>query len=252
MSAVEEQLQPGVDESKKDFLVSRLLELTQELPTGTAIPSERDLAAKYGVSRVTIRGAVDDLVRDGYLNRRQGSGTYVAKPKIAKQFFVTSFTEDMRSRGMLASTRVVSLERKPAGARLGNRLQLSPEEAVLAVGRLRLADGDPMAMEWLNVPDHLVPGLTAADLEADSFYRLLEQRYGIVIEGGHQTIEPTVTDAPESALLGVPLHSPALFVERVTWTAEHRVVEFVQTIYRGDRYKFSVDLTRPSVRARLG
>jgi GntR family transcriptional regulator len=241
----------GAEQSKRGLIISRIVELAQGLAPGAAIPSERDLALRYGASRMTLRSAIDDLVRDGHLVRRHGSGTYVAKPKIAKQVFVTSFTEDMRSRGLTASTRVQSLTRKPAGARLGSRLQVSPEEPIVTAERLRLADGEPMAIEWLNVPEKLAPGLSAADLEG-SFYRLLLERYGIVIEGGEQTMEPTVTDQEESALLGIPLHSPALLVERVTWTAERKVIEFVQTLYRGDRYRFTVELTRPTVRGPVG
>lgn len=239
------------DRIKRPYVLDRVLELVQVLPTGSAIPSERELAQRFGVSRMTLRSAVDDLVRDGYLSRRHGSGTYVSKPKIAKQIYLTSFSEDMRSRGLTASTRVISMARKAAGAKLGARLRVSPDEMVLTAGRLRLADDDPMALEWLTIPDRLVPGLTREDL-AGSFYLLLGERYGITVEGGQQTIEPTVTDEDESALLGVSLHSPALFVERVTWTAELETIEFVETIYRGDRYRFSVDLTRPHVRSKAG
>jgi GntR family transcriptional regulator len=238
--------------SKRAYLVSELLDLAQALPTGAAIPSERDLAARYGVSRMTLRQAIEDLVRDGYLIRRHGAGTFVGKPRIAKQFSITSFSEDMKARGLTASSRVLSIRRGPAGARMGSRLKVSPDEVVLVVARLRLADGEPMALEWLHVPDRLVPGLTTADLERQSFYHLLADNYGIAIDGGHQTIEPTVTDQEESRLLGVALHSPALFVERVAWTADHEPVEFTLSLYRGDRYKFAVDLTRPSIRPRVG
>ena len=244
---------PGVGAvSKRDYLVSELLDLAQTLPTGSAIPSERDLAGRYGVSRMTLRQAIEDLVRDGYLIRRHGAGTFVGKPKIAKQFSITSFSEDMNARGLAASSRVLSIRRGPAGARLAGRLQVPPDEVVLVVTRLRLADDEPMALEWLHVPDRLVPGLTEADLERESFYRILADIYGIAIDGGHQTIEPTVTDQEESRLLGVALHSPALFVERVAWTAKHEPVEFVRSLYRGDRYKFAVDLTRPTIRRRIG
>ena len=99
-----------------------------------------------------------------------------------------------------------------------------------------------MAIEWLNVPAALVPHLDPRDLEHQSFYTILSTRFGIDIAGGSQTIEPTVTDAHDARLLGVPLHSPALFVERSTWTEDGRVIEFVQSTYRGDRYRFEAEL----------
>ncbi len=237
------------ERGKRHELVAAIAEMASGLTPGTAIPSERDLATRYGVSRMTLRTAIDDLVRDGLLVRRQGAGTYVARPKISKQIHLTSFTDDMRARGLTATTRVLSLARKPAGARVGARPGVSPAEMVVSVGRLRLADDEPMAIEWLSVPDRVVPDITRADFEG-SFYRVLEERFGIVIDGGSQTLEPTVTDEEESALLGVPLHSPALFVERVTWTSDGVPTEYTRTMYRGDRYRFSVELARPIIRLR--
>ena len=110
--------------------------------------------------------------------------------------------------------------------------------------RLRLADGEPMAIELLHVRASLVPGLTAADLEVNSFYDLLVDRYGISIVGGTQTVEPTVTNEEESAALGVPLHSPALLFERVTRSSTGDIVEFTSSTYRGDRYRLVTEIGR--------
>jgi GntR family transcriptional regulator len=102
-----------------------------------------------------------------------------------------------------------------------------------------------MAIETLHVRESHVPGLTARDLEEGSFYELLLDRYGIVIVGGTQTIEPTVTDEEESEALGVPLHSPAFRFERITQSEGGEIVEFVESIYRGDRYRLVTALGRP-------
>ena len=102
-----------------------------------------------------------------------------------------------------------------------------------------------MAIETVHVAERHVPGITAEDLEEQSFYELLRDRYGIVIVGGEQTIEPTVTDEDESVALGVPLHSPAFRFERVTHSKEGEIVEFVESIYRGDRYRLVTSLSRP-------
>jgi GntR family transcriptional regulator len=225
-----------------------VLELIERLAVGDAIPSERQLSADLGVSRLTVRAALDDLVREGLLIRRRGSGTFVSEPKIAQELTMTSFTEDMRRRGMVPASRTLDLRSVPAGAHLGRLLRVSPSERVVVVTRLRLADRETMAIETLHVPDALVPGLAAADLERSSFYELLEERYGIVIATGTQTIEPTVTNEEESSALGVPLHSPAFLFERTTQTEAGQVVEYVRSIYRGDRYRLVTELNRRDVR----
>jgi GntR family transcriptional regulator len=224
----------------------RVFDLIERLGVGEPIPSERQLSADLGVSRLTVRAALDELARDGYLVRRRGSGTFVSEPKIAQELTMTSFTEDMRRRGMQPGSKTLALE------------VVSPSEPIVVAKRLRLADRESMAIETLHVRDSLVPGLTAADLEGQSFYDLLRSRYGIVIAGGMQTIEPTVTNEEESEALGLPLHSPAFLFERVTRSEHGEIVEFVHSIYRGDRYRLVTDLTaqpsphRPPLAAAVG
>jgi GntR family transcriptional regulator len=220
----------------------QVLELIETLEVGDAIPSERVLSIELGVSRLTLRAALDDLVREGHLTRRRGAGTFVAEPKVAKGMTITSFSDDMRQRGLTPGSRTLEFQTVPAGARLGRILHVSPSERVLAVKRLRSADAEPMALELLHVPEALFPGLTARDLEESSFYDMLEERYGIEIVGGTQTVEPTVTNDEESAALGVPLHSPALLFERVTRSSSGEIVEFTSSIYRGDRYRLVSEL----------
>jgi GntR family transcriptional regulator len=223
--------------------------LIEDLATGAAIPSERQLSADLGVSRLTVRAALDELVRDGFLVRRRGSGTFVSEPKIAQELTMTSFTEDMERRGLRPESRTLELSVVPAGAQLGRLLHVSPSEPVMVARRLRLADEETMAIEALHVRESLVPELTSDDLEQHSFYELLRDRYGTTIAGGVQTIEPTVTDESESEALGVPLHSPAFLFERVSEDATGAVVEFVRSIYRGDRYRIVTDLsTQPEAR----
>jgi GntR family transcriptional regulator len=223
----------------------RVLDLIEQLGVGDAIPSERQLSSELGVSRLTVRAALDELVREGYLLRRRGSGTFVSEPKIAQELTMTSFTEDMQRRGMVPSSRTLELRIAPAGAHLGRLLHVSPSEPVVVVSRLRLADRETMAIETLHVRESLIPGLSAADLEQHSFYELLFDRYGVEIVGGTQTIEPTVTNEEESAALGVPLHSPAFVFERTTRSPEGEIVEYVRSIYRGDRYRIVTELSRP-------
>jgi GntR family transcriptional regulator len=220
----------------------RVLELIEPLHVGDAIPAERQLGLDLGVSRLTVRAALDELVREGYLVRRRGAGTFVAEPKVAKGIDITSFSDDMRARGLTPASRTLELHVEMAGARLGRILHVSPSEQILSAKRLRLADGDPMAIEMLHTRASLVPGLTASDLEVNSFYDLLAERYDIAIVGGTQTVEPTVTNEEESDALGVPLHSPALLFERVTRAATGDIVEFTSSTYRGDRYRIVTEI----------
>jgi GntR family transcriptional regulator len=230
--------------TKQSQARQQVLELIERLGVGMAIPPERQLSVDLGVSRLTLRAALDELEREGYLRRRRGSGTYVQQPKIAQELTLTSFSEDMRQRGMKPGTRMVSLERRLAGAALGRALQVSPSEKILVVRRLRMADAEPMAIETLHVREELVPGLTPKRLSG-SFYELLRDEYGVQITSGRQAIEPTVTDEEESELLGVPLHSPALLFERTSRNAADEIVEFVRSVYRGDRYRIVTELVRP-------
>jgi GntR family transcriptional regulator len=230
--------------TKQSHARLQVLDLIQQLGVGTAIPSERQLSADLGVSRLTVRAALDELAREGYLVRRRGSGTYVQHPKISQELTITSFSEDMRRRGMVPGSRTLSMTTALAGARLGRFLQLSPSEPILVIKRLRLADGETMAIETLHLPEALVPGLTAKDLSG-SLYTLLQDRYGIAVASGTQAIEPTVTNEEESAALGVPLHSPAFLFERTSRDLDGRTVEFVQSVYRGDRYRIVTELSRP-------
>jgi GntR family transcriptional regulator len=202
--------------TKQSDARERVLDMIEALEVGDAIPSERQLTVDLGVSRLTVRAALDDLVREGYLVRR---------------------------RGMSPASKTIDLRIIPAGAWLGRVLHVSPSEGVVVVKRLRLADRETMAIETLHVRESLVPGLSAQDLEEGSFYELLRERYGIEIVGGIQTIEPTVTNEEESGALGVPLHSPAFLFERVTRSGQDEIVEFVRSIYRGDRYRLVTELS---------
>jgi len=222
-----------------------VLDIIERMDVGDAIPSERQLSADLGVSRLTVRAALDDLAREGYLIRRRGAGTFVSEPKIAQELTMTSFSDDMRRRGMRPSSRTLELRVAPAGARLGRLLRVSPSERVVIARRLRLADGETMAIETLHVRERHIPGLTLKDLDEHSFYELLRDRYGIEIVGGTQTIEPTVTDEEESSALGVPLHSPAFRFERVTESQGSEIVEFTESVYRGDRYRLVTSLNSP-------
>src|SRR3954463_9860228 len=124
--------------SKQELARDALLDLVDDLGVGSAIPPERRLAADLGISRPTLRAAIEELVREGLLLRRHGSGTYVAEPKIALPLTMTSFSDAMRQRGMRPGSRGLSFEDEAAGAKLGARLKISPVDRTWAIRRLRL------------------------------------------------------------------------------------------------------------------
>lgn len=230
-------------ETKYHSVRDEVRDLVNGLEVGDALPAERLLATELSVSRMTLRRAIDDLVREGLVTRRQGAGTYVAEPKVAHSLGATSFSQDMRERGLVPSSRTLSIEEQHAGPQLARRLAVSPATRVVRIVRLRLADGAPMAIETLHVPNDVLGPRLATELENRSFYDLLASN-GVQIDHGTQTIEPTVTDERESELLEVPLHSPAFLFERATFDAQDRAIEFVRSVYRGDRYKLTAELGR--------
>lgn len=223
--------------AKRSQVRERLEALIAQLLPGEAIPAERELARDLGVARMTLRRAVDELVVERRLVRRHGSGTFVAPSQIAKPLSATSFSDDMRARGLRPGSRTVSWRQHPASLAYAALLEIPANATILNVRRLRLADDVPMAIEDLHVPQDLVPGLTGEELQNASFYDVLTKRYGVTIRSGQQVIEPCLVDEVDAALLDVPVGDPAFCFERTSRTNDGRVAEFVRSIYRGDRYR---------------
>lgn len=226
----------------------RLLQMIEVRRPGEALPSERSLSESLGVSRPTLRAALDDLARDGLVVREHGRGTFTSSRKIHQELEPTPDGDFQvpPAEGTPWQSKLISFELEPAGARLGQRLEISPGDQLVSVVRLRLVDGVPMCIERIRIPAAFVPGITGRDFEVGSLYALLRSRYRVAAKDAVQTTEPTVTDAQEAALLGVPLHSPALLFERTTRNAEHAVIEYTRSLYRGDRYRITTRLTFPA------
>jgi GntR family transcriptional regulator len=212
-----------------------------------AIPSERELETLYNVSRTTVRQAINLLVNDGFLYREHGRGTFVARPKLQHSLhLLTSFTDDMRQRGLQPGQRLLNLEYVAPSAWVRQRLELPPEmDEVLKVERLRLGDDEPVGIHVAYLPLDPDQALTAQDLdEAGSLYELLESRFNLIPVEADETLEATAANEREATLLHVPVGSPLLLIERTTWSQQHRPVEFVKMLYRADRYKYGIHITR--------
>jgi GntR family transcriptional regulator len=220
-----------------------------ELAVDAPIPSERELAARFSMARMTVRQAIDGLVVEGRLYRVQGRGTFVARQKTDLQIRLASFTEDMRSRGMRASSRVLTFERVAATPQLARALEIPVGEHVLRLERLRFADAIPMSVERSHLPERLVPGLLEGGF-AGSLYAALQGQYGLVLDWGEQTIEAATPDPPDAKLLEIGPGVPVLWMRRYSY-AGHQRVEYATSAYRSDRYQLWVPLDRPKAAHRF-
>ncbi len=218
-----------------------------ELAADTTLPPERELAEFYKVSRMTVRQAIAELVSEGILIRRKGIGTFVAPPKLEQALSrLTSFTEDMIQRGMKAGARVISFEEIVPEPSIRKTLGLGEEDKALECVRLRVADEEPMALETTTLPVALCPGLVRQDLENRSLYHVLTERWGIRLDYALQSIEPACATTYEASLLHVDPGTPLLLMHRITYNQNGRAFEHVKSLYRGDRYKFIIELHQKS------
>jgi GntR family transcriptional regulator len=197
------------------------------------IPGEVDLAARYGVTRMTVRQALNNLVHDGLLVRRRGVGTFVAENAARRRNMsrLTGFTEDMRSSGRTVETRMLAQRIIPAAADVAEALELSPGVHVTHVGRLRVVDGTPVIVQHSWVPYDLCPDLWGEPLADDSLYATL-RAYGIVLRRADQRIAAVSAPKEHASPLEVPARAPLLRVERVTLDDRNVPVELARSWMR--------------------
>lgn len=210
-----------------------------ELPPGAQLPSERSLVAELGVSRVTVRAAIAELVAAGRLESTHGKGTHVVGPKVHSRLHLTSFSREMRARGLRPSTRVLSAEEVPAQSRVAELLEIVPGATVLRLERLRLADDIPMCHEIGFYPTAVFPGLIHEDLA--TLYDVFDRRYRIETTHGQQEVRAEAADARHAEMLHISRRSPLLVQERVTYSGR-TPMEYAISWYRGDRYSLHSSL----------
>lgn len=216
-----------------------------QLRPGDRVPSEWQLAEQFAVSRMTARQALSDLAMSGHLQRRRGKGTFVAPDKLDQSLGnLTGFTHDIRQRGLTPRTRVLGAGSIPAGRRIASALDVAPDELIYVLERLRLVDGEPLALETAYIPSSRAPALLSWEGLDESLYKVLSERYGIRLVRAAQVVEVIPAGPHESEHLQVGEGTPLLRLERVARDASDRPIEFVHSYYRGDRYRFTTDMSR--------
>ncbi|HOB04066.1 MAG TPA: GntR family transcriptional regulator [Propionibacteriaceae bacterium] len=202
-----------------------------------ALPSERVLARELGVARGTVRAALHQLESEGVLRSTGGSGNVVV-PHISKSFGLTSFTQDMSSRGWSSRSEVLEAAVEAASIQTAHELGIPTGSPYVRLRRLRLADEVPFAIELVHLPDHVVPGLLSHDLSG-SLYGILSEAYGIRIQRHERTVSAVNLDAQHADLLGVPEGSATLYAVQTGYDQAGRRIEFGRSLYRGDRFDFT-------------
>jgi GntR family transcriptional regulator len=215
-----------------------------ELPVNAAVPSERELCQRYGLSRMTVRQAIDQLVAEGRLYRVPGKGTFVARPKIEMPLRLVSFSEDMLVRGLRPGAIDIARRTIPATVLLARAFGTEPGTPLHVVERLRTANGEPMAIERAHILASLAPDLLDRRLADRSLYGVLEAVYGLVFDAGDQTINAGVADTADARHLAISRGSPVLLLERRSY-ADGICAELAMSTYRADRYQLHTTLEVP-------
>lgn len=216
---------------------------SKQLRSGEKMPTEEQICALFQVSRITVRQAMSELVQAGYIERVQGKGSYVKTPKTNMQLnHLQGFSEEMRAIGKVATSRLIDSGIEYCDLVVAEHLGIETRTQVIVIKRLRLADNEPVAVEYVYIPFYLCPELLQKDLSG-SLYSLLGE-YGLKVHRASQNINAGYSSRSICELLNIKQTSPTLNIERVTYLENGIALEYVQSSYRGDRYTFHVEMSR--------
>jgi GntR family transcriptional regulator len=215
-----------------------------EYRVGDTLPSEEVLAREYGVSRITVKRAVLDLVSEGVLYRRQGKGTFVAAPKIEEDLsLAVAVVQPILMHSDKASHKLISAEVVLPDPEIARHLDIDVSSPVIQVRRTKLTADEPIQLEHSYIPESLCPGLNTKMNSRSSalMYEILEHEYGFALMRAKLFIEPTVLDSQAAKLLKVRQGMPAMLWTRITYTTGDRPIEFYKSVVRGDRFKYYIE-----------
>ena len=214
-------------------------------PGGHALPSENELLKKYNVSRATVRSALDVLAREGVIYRQRGKGSFVAVRRIESEVTaLVSTSEDMSKRGWALTTQVLKMERVAPPLQVARALELTRSMRVYELTRVRLVDNKPLSLQVAYLPARLYPDLETHDL-TESLYHLSENIYHLQYATGREVLRARAATRHEAAILKLRAGAPVMYCERITYSRDGAAMEFLQAVWRGDRYDFTVNLARP-------
>ncbi|MGI6725345.1 MAG: GntR family transcriptional regulator [Christensenellales bacterium] len=221
----------------------RLLIDSKKLREGDRLPSEAEISALFKASRITVRRAMEEIVQAGYIERIQGKGSFVRTLKRDMQLnHLKGFTEEMRAKGLNATSRVIDVSMIACEAKAAEHLKLDANSRVTSIKRLRFVNDEPVSFEHVFVPFHLYPELHHEDLR-NSLYSLLARK-GLKVHRASQSISAGFAPQEICELLNISKKAPTLNIERVTYLEDGTPLEYVLSTYRGDRYTFHVDMSR--------
>jgi GntR family transcriptional regulator len=216
-----------------------------ELKPGDLVPSEQEISARLGVSRMTARQALKSLCSRGLVYSQRGKGTFVSRMKLEKNFRqLLSFSEEMKDRGSQPRSKVLAFKRILADGDVAEALRLNPAEEVIFLRRVRMADSSPLCIEATHLPARLCPDLLENFEPSGSLYEALAERYGLQVHLADEVAEASVATAAEAKLLRVRGKSPVFRFTRTAYLHNGQPIEFVKSTYRGDRCKVVNRLTR--------
>ncbi|MCU1670583.1 MAG: GntR family transcriptional regulator [Blastococcus sp.] len=232
----------GKSEPKYYVVKRHLLGLLPDFSPGVPLPTERELASALSTSRTTVRQALTELVTEGRLVRRHGSGTYVAEPKLAWPLQMASFTQQAASSGLVVESSFIAAQRIRATDELAALLKIERGAPVHRLERLRKVNGAPMALEQSHLSAARFPGLPRAVRRTGSLYQVLGEVWDIKVVGAVETIETAPASPREAGLLDTDVGAPMMMLSRHSFDTADEPVEWVRSWYRGDRYKFVATL----------